>query len=238
MRTRLLLLLGGALLITLVYVIGWSSLFSISDVAIETKDPKNIALIEMQLRQSGQVIELGQPMARINTRAIERSLLEQPWIGTVQLERDWLQGSVRLVVAERIPLLRVESFGRDRAVLTRGFLTSEGEIFQLPGDLADEYQGLPMLELESEAESDRLAAVALFKAVDPVLPVTKLRVTRISTLTSENKAAERVIRVAWGDQEDLEAKILVVSKLLELKANRNATRIDVTNPELPIVSDR
>lgn len=238
MRNRLLLLLGSALLITLVYVIGWSPLFSISNVAIETKDPKNVALIEMQLKQSGQEIKLGQPLARINARAIERSLRNQTWIGTVQLERNWIRGSVRLVVAERIPLLRVESFGRDRAVLTRGFLTSDGEIFQLPGDLANEYQDLPLLGLESEAVADRLAAIALFKAVDPVLPVMSLRVTRIATLTSENKVAERVIRVAWGDQEEIDAKLLVVSRLLELKANRNATRIDVSNPELPIVSNR
>ena len=238
MRTRLFLLLTGTLVIGVVYLIGWSSLLSVSSVSIETKDPKNVVLIESQLQQSGQAIRVGQPLARINTRAIERALKDQPWIGTIRLERDWIEGSVLLSVEERIPTLRIQSFGRDSASLTRGFLTSEGEIFQLPGDLASEYQDLPLLELETESEADRIAAVTLFDVVDPVLPVNALRVTRISTLISENEVSGRSIRVVWGDLAEVESKLLVVKKLLELKANRYATRIDVTNPELPIVSNR
>jgi cell division protein FtsQ len=238
MKTRLLLLLAGVALIGIVYLVGWSSLLSVSSVSIETKDPKNVVLIESQLQRSGQVIEVGQPLARINTRAIERALKDQPWIGAVLLERDWIGGSVLLTVEERIPTLRFESFGRDRASLTRGFLTSKGEIFQLPGDLGNDYQDLPLLTVETEVETDRISAVSLFEAVDPVLPVTALRVTRISTLISENEVADRSIQVVWGELVEIESKLLVVRKLLDLKENRNATRIDVTNPELPIVSNR
>ena len=219
------------------YLIGWSSLLSISAVTIETKDPKNIPLIESQLARFDQEINIGDPLARINTRAIERTLKAQPWIGDVQLKRDWISGSVSLVVKERIPLLKVEQFGREAANYGRSFISSDGELFQLPGDLADEYQSLPTLELQSDSSEDRLASIALFQAINDGFPVKSIRVTGISRFISVIRISDRMVQVTWGSVEDLERKSLVLAELLKLPANKRVTRIDVSNPELPIVSN-
>ena len=250
-RRRLILVASGAALAGIIYLVGWSSLLTISTVQIETKDPKNIALIEAQLREFGQEIRVGQPLARINVRAVERTLKQETWIGMVNLRRDWLSGSVTLTVEERIPLFRVERFGRESATYSKSFMTADGVLFQLPGDLANDYQNLPVLDLQSDDEQDRLGAVELFQAVDPVLPVALMRVTSISTYITENyirpdlgrkatgnKASGKRIRIAWGEVEEIPTKVLVAQSLIDLKSNKDAVRIDVTNPELPTVSDR
>ena len=221
----------------LIYLIGWSSLFSISTVNIETKDPKNIPLIESQLKRFDQEIAIGDPMARINTRAIERSLKAQTWIGEVRIERDWLQGSVSLVVKERIPLFKVERFGREVASYDRSFMSTDGELFQLPGDLADEYQSLPTLELQSESLEDRISAITLFESINRDFPVKSLRVSGISRFVSELRHQDRTVQVTWGTADDIDRKALVLSELLNLPANKRVSRIDVGNPELPIVSN-
>lgn len=242
-RRRLILATVVLLSAGVIYLVGWSSLMTISSVKIETTDPKNIALIQAQLREFGQEIRIGDPLARINVRAIERSLKSEQWIGTVDLKRDWISGSVSLTVEERIPLFRVERFGRESATYAKSFMTADGALFQLPGDLAGEYQGLPILQLQSESEQDRMEAVAIFEAVDPQFPVTVMRVTSISTFITENFVAQgrsekRKVRIDWGDGGELPNKLLVARSLLDLKANEDAVRIDVTNPQLPIVSDR
>lgn len=228
-----------ALLIALglIYLVGWSSFFSISNVTIETKDPKNIPLIESQLKKFDQEIQVGEPLARINTRAIERSLKAQTWIGEVQVERDWLSGSVALLVKERIPLFLVEQFGRDAATYDRSFMSTDGELFQLPGDLADEYQSLPTLELQSEAPEDRQSSITLFESINSSFPVKSIKVTGISRFISVVRHQDRMVQVTWGGAEDLERKTLVLSELLKLPANKRVSKIDVSNPELPIVSN-
>lgn len=223
--------------IALVYLIGWSSLLSITKVTIETKDPKNIILIESQLKRFGQEIQIGDPMARINTRAIERSLKAQSWIGSIEVKRDWLAGSVSLVVNEKIPLLKVERFGRDLASFDRSFISAEGNLFLLPGDLAEEYQSLPTLELESESLEDRKSAITLFESIGQEFPVRSIRVTSISRFISLISFENRMVQVTWGGAEDLERKSLVLSELLKLPANKRVLKIDISNPQLPIVSN-
>lgn len=238
MKVRLLAIAVAMASLSVVYLIGWSSIFAISTVTIESKDPKNITLIEAELSRSGQEIRVGEPMARINTRAIERTLKNQAWIGEVTIKRDWLSGSVSLLVKERIPLFKVEQFGREIATYGRSFMSSDGELFQLPGNLADDYQSLPSLELQSESIEDRKAAVILFQAIDGKFPVKLMRVNNISRFQSESEVEGRLVRVSWGQGDEIEMKVLVLSKLLNLPANKGAKSFDVSNPELPIVSNR
>ncbi len=234
-RRRIYSSLLGLFFIALIYLVGWSSFFSISRFTIETKDPKNIPLIETQLKRFDQEIQIGDPMARINTRAIERSLKAQTWIGDVQVERDWLAGSVSLIVKEKIPLLKVEQFGRDVATFDRSFISSDGELFQLPGNLADEYQTLPTLELESDSREDRLSSITLFETIDVKFPVKSMRVTSISRFISVIRFQDRMVQVTWGAAEDLARKSLVLSELLKLPENKRVIAIDLSNPELPII---
>jgi hypothetical protein len=144
---RLIALISLALMTALVYLIGWSSVLTVTSVTIKTSDPKNVSLISGQLESSGLGIDIGDPLARINARAIERSLKDQTWIGEVNFERNWISGEVRLFVREKSPRFILRDVGLvspDREVR---FMTESGALFTLPGDLSNEYQGLPAVEL-------------------------------------------------------------------------------------------
>ena len=51
---RLLISISAMLILGLIYLIGWSSLLTISSVTVETTDPNNVALIESELAEEGQ----------------------------------------------------------------------------------------------------------------------------------------------------------------------------------------
>lgn len=234
------LVLGGV-----VYLIGWSSVLTVSSVTVKTSDPKNVSLIIKELNSSGLGISAGDRLARINSRAIERTLKEEAWIGQVDFRRDWINGEVHLVVKEKVPRFMVREIGVISPEIGERFMTENGVIFQLPGDLANEYQNLPKIELRGSDPQDRAAAVDLFDAVDPLFPTKLIVVTPLSTFITESTVVggkssqrSRVVRISWGSYEDIETKLLVLTELLALKANRFAGRIDVTNPQLPIVSNR
>lgn len=252
---RLFALFAASMLVGLIYIIGWSSLLAISSVSIETTDPKNVALIENELGTSGLTIKVGEPLARINTRAIERSLKDQPWIGEVNLERDWIGGEVRLFVRERIPRFVVEentpvTGGSTGSISsTKRFMTDDGTLFELPGDLAAQYRELPKVEIQSERQVDRGNAAELFAAINEKFPTERVIATSLSTFITESRVpletgskpegqpvSNRLIRISWGELKEISSKVLVVEELMKLKANRAVSVIDVSNPRLPIVS--
>jgi hypothetical protein len=236
----LLLIVTGAL----VYIVGWSSFLTITSVNISTSDPKNIALIEAQLTSTGLGIEVGDPLARINGRAIERSLKTQTWIGEVEFTRNWVSGAVALNVREQIPQFIVRELGMVATNSPERFMTADGALFNLPGDLATEYRGLPKIEIRGGNQSDRISAASLFDRINVELPTDLIIVTPLSTLITESlvpfrgKSEPRSVRITWGSFAEVEKKKLVLFQLASLKANRTALRIDLSNPQLPIVSNR
>ena len=128
-------------------------------------------------------------------------------------------------------------------------MTDDGTLFGLPGDLAAEYEDLPAIEIRSEATLDRRNAAELFAAIDERFLTRKVIVTSISTFITESAVplsttaesdqeskAVRLVRISWGGLTEVEAKAAVVEELMKLKANREVSQIDVSNPRLPIVS--
>jgi hypothetical protein len=134
-------------------------------------------------------------------------------------------------------------------------MTDDGTLFELPGDLAAEYKELPAIEIQSDSVKDRSGAAELFEVVDERFPTRKVIVTSLSTFITESRVPlssrtasdpdtqsqqgtppEKVVRISWGGLEEIEAKVLVVEELMKLKANREVSQIDVSNPRLPIVS--
>lgn len=256
-RKRVIALLMTLLLLSLIYLLGWSSIFAVSEVKIKTSDDSNKSLISSQLSSSSLGLEIGAPLARVNTRAIARLLREQDWIGAVTVDRSWLGGRVTVDVRERIPLMSVERSARLLGISAldtkRGaeFVNEEGAIFTLPGELSKKYQELPRLVLDSDRLEDRRSALALFQAIEKEFPTQRITVSALSTLSSlsqwqapatsegEGQASprglERPIEIRWGSMEKIEIKISVARELLKMKENRNLLLLDLNNPSLPIV---
>ena len=241
---RLILLLLLVVSAALIYLIGWSSFLTVKSVSISTSDPKNISLIEGELISAGLAIEVGEQLARINSRAIERTLKSQSWIGEVEFKRSWLDGAVQLSVREEIPQFIVREVGLIPSTASERFMSRDGTLFELPGDLADEYRNLPMMEIRGGDQEDRISAAGLFERINADLPTDLVIVTPLSTLVTESwvlvrgSDEPRKVRITWGSFSEIEKKLLVLSELATLKANRALARIDLSNPLLPIVSDR
>lgn len=252
--------IGAILLLSvlslLIYFLGWSNFFKISSVTIKTTDSSNNSLIIDQLALMNQPLKVGDPLARINVRAVTLNLQRQSWIGEIQLERNWINGSVILFVNERIPFFQIES--REKLVENNlyqpQFLDRSGTVFTLPGNLSQKYGNLPELSLLSGAITDRRGVFSFYDSIDQVFPISKITVTTLSEFESENlvirnknggdqevegaadkERAEVAIKIFWGENRDISLKIAVIERLLSLKSSRKIVEIDVKNPALPIV---
>lgn len=245
-KRRLLLLTSLAtFFLAIVYLLGWSKLFDIEEIQIRSSDDANQSEIEVRLAGVELGLDVGDSMARINTRAIEKFLQEDRWIGRVEVERNWLNGVVSIKVNERTPLMSIERSARTlgQMQVAREFIDDQGTLFTLPGDLASKYREVPALRLESDDLDTRLSALRLLAAIDQLLPTREITLTSISTLVSESQAGglaggasgNRWIEIKWGSGEEIELKRDVVIQLLEIKSNRSVKTIDVSNPALPIV---
>jgi hypothetical protein len=240
-RRRILALsLIASLFISVVYLLGWSTFFEIKQVEIRTSDEANRTLIAGRLANADLGLEIGDSMGRINVRAINR------FLGEVAVERNWFKGVVSISVSERTPLMSIERFAKNlgQTQTTREFMDEGGTLFSLPGDLASKYRGVPLLRLESDDFEMRLSALRLFGLINQSLPTREITATSLATLVSESQVGggagdgsrSRWIEIKWGSGDEIELKLEVVTQLLQLKGNRNARTIDVSNPELPIVS--
>lgn len=229
----------------IVYLLGWSNFFDIERIEIRSSDKSNQEEIKAQLATADLGLGVGDSMARINVRAIEKVLQESQWIGRVEVDRSWLDGVVSIRVSERSPVMSIErsarSSGQPQAV--REFIDDQGTVFTLPGELAGKYREVPSLRLESDELQTRLSALVLLKTIGRVLPTREITATTLSTLVSVSQmggrsgtqTSGRWIEITWGTGEEIDLKLDVVIRLLEIKSNRSAKTIDVSNPALPVV---
>jgi len=191
-------------------------------------------------------------LARINSRVIVKNLESEDWIGRASLSRDWFSGEVQLFVEERIPFLRVTLDNPTPSQISGSilFIDRLGRLFTLPGDLSQKYRELPLLRLASQRQTDLDQIALVYDVISSDFTVEKLSISSLSRFSAEikyrmtitNKSTgqprerEGSLQIDWGDSLDLEVKKRVLVELLGRKSNRSATKIDLSNPALPIVS--
>ena len=93
MNRRLILLISTVLLAAAAYVLGWSTLFTVS--AIE---------INGSTTQLNSGIVKGQKLARVEPRAIAAKFESLDWVEDAQVSRNWISGKVRIDLTERTPV--------------------------------------------------------------------------------------------------------------------------------------
>ena len=110
MRSRLILFVSGVLLISATYVLGWSSLFTVSSVEIiGTKS------------QLSSDISVGDRLARIEPRAVAAKFEDLNWVADAQVSRNWVSGKVTIEITERTPV----------AIFNKTVIDSTGKSFAL-----------------------------------------------------------------------------------------------------------
>ena len=211
---RILSLLGIALFALIVYIIAWSTLFTVSKVVVT--GAKQSAM------QNLSGITLGEKLARVEPRAVARKLQKQLWIEGVEVSRNWINGTVTIDITPRKPI----------GIFSGRFIDKSGTIFDIPKGSS---KSLPVVEANSTVNG--LSAIELFTQLPENFR------SKIETIKAKNQDSfelvldegPRKLLLLWGTNSDLNLKIKVYEALIALKENSKIVTVDVSAPHAPIV---
>lgn len=235
LRRLFILLLAITLISGSSYLLGWSSVFTVSKITVEGTSSR--AEIFRKLSSDSIEIDVGSKLARIETRAIKRSIGMLEWIDEVNVSRDWFDKSINVSVREKKAVAK--------AITTKNGLINfdvSGEIFKpISASQQSIQERLPLVITEGN-DSAQLASVASLLAqmptqmADLILNLKSISVANSGYIQMETKVNELPLRIDWGLVSDIDLKIEVLNALLKLPENKRIKRVDLSQPELPIVS--
>ena len=217
-KVRLVSLLIILLIAGLAYLLGWSNSFTVKELSYSGAPTKASQKLISDLAQ----IELGDKLARLETRKISARIAILPWIKSSDISRNWISGTVKVVVSARTPI----------ATFNGELMDISGTRFELPGGYVKELPSVFAKDTKSG-----LAAIKLFLK----LPAEFSTRTSVFTASStENiffniKEGKKTISVVWGAPTDIALKLRVYTALLTLPENSKVKKIDLTDPKSPIV---
>lgn len=242
---RLILIAAIGAISGLAYLLGWSNVFPVKSFEVAESDQSIVKELSARLNQVPAPIVIGEPIARVDKREITSRLRTLIWVEDVQVRRSFLSGKVSISVSPRSAIAQLDSrWSANPNEL--GFLGSDLEFFFVPrsevakaaksGDA--DWLSLPKLSLGS---SDR-ALIEDVAGLMAALPGIGAEIRNITAPDRESIKTsigynERELDISWGSVKELELKFEVMARLLELKANRNVKRIDLSAPLAPIVSN-
>jgi cell division septal protein FtsQ len=211
MKTRLILFVSGVILISATYVLGWSSLFTVSSVEITgTKS------------QLSSGISTGDRLARIEPRAVAGQFEDLDWVADAKVSRNWVSGKVTIEITERTPV----------AIFNKTVIDSTGKSFALRGTPSS-----PLVQIQAVDLEAAIKAVTFFSSLPTdlksALKVVKVRGTGALVLEIDN--AGKALEIRWGIDGDNELKLKVYKALIALPENAAIKRVDVSAPHAPIV---
>jgi hypothetical protein len=243
---RPLLIASILVLIAAAYVLGWTKIFVVEKVIIDSSDKKIVADVMTKINQAPAVVTVGEPLARVDRREIASRLRELVWMENVQLDRRMLSGELRLKILPRNPIGRLVAQDSSN-IDSVGFMDRDLEFFYLPREAvaravaSGETGWATMPELSLMADGDEVRGDVRFiieslqkekSGIEEIHRVTAKDQESISTTVTREG---RKLDISWGSVKELELKVEVMNRLLELKANKRVNFIDLSNPIAPIV---
>lgn len=212
------LLATATIFLAFAYLFAWSPIFTVKTVTTSGipvgVSSKNI------IERSG--IQIGDKLARIEPRSIERLLSETSWVKNISISRNWIKGEVAIAISARVPV----GLYRGKAI------DSSGRLFDFPGE---KVKNLPTVS--AATPSLGLAAISLFSELpfDLKKSLISMSATNDSSINSWHSEVGRNVKINWGSVEKLELKVTVYRALLALPENKLIRRVDLSAPHAPIV---
>ena len=202
----------------LAYLLGWSNVLTIKEISYLGAPTKSSEALVRNLTD----LEVGQRLARIETRKISARLQTLPWIESADLSRNWISGKIKIEVMPRLPI----------ATFNGQLMDASGKRFELPGGFKSK---LPSV-FARDAKSG-LAAIKLFTKLPTDFSTRTSAFTAISPENINFKIAEgkRSLMVIWGSDTEIDLKLKVYKALMVLPENSKIKKIDLTEPRSPIV---
>jgi cell division septal protein FtsQ len=211
MNRRLILLASAVVLVGATYVLGWSSLFTVSSVEIKGSNT-----------QVSSGIVKGQKLARVEPRAIAAKFETLDWVDSAKVSRNWINGTVTIELTERTPV----------AIYNNKVIDSTGKSFVLRAT-----PSTSLVQIQAGDLTAATKAVTFFMTLPAdlkeALSVVKVRSTGAFVLVVNNGGKNLEIR--WGTDSENELKLKVYKALIALPENASVKRIDVSAPHAPIV---
>ncbi len=211
MKRKLIALSALAALAGATYVLGYSTLFTVSSIeVIGSNKPITTGITK------------GEKLARVEPRAISTKIEMLDWVKSADVSRNWINGKVVISLTPRTPI----------AIYKDQVIDSSGSSFLPQGEPP---QGL--IEIHAASIEDAVKAVAFFtelpEELNSSLTVVKVRATGALVLLVENNG--RKVELRWGTDSDNELKTKVYKALIALPENADIKRVDVSAPHAPIV---
>jgi cell division septal protein FtsQ len=211
MKRKLIALSAVAVLAGATYVLGYSTLFTVSSVeVIGSNKPITTGITK------------GERLARVEPRAISTKIEMLDWVKSADVSRNWINGKVVISLTPRTPI----------AIYKDQVIDSSGSSFVPQGEPP---QGL--IEIHAASIEDAAKAVAFFtelpEELNSSLTVVKVRATGALVLLVENNGKK--VELRWGTDSDNELKTKVYKALIALPENADIKRVDVSAPHAPIV---
>jgi cell division septal protein FtsQ len=217
-KHRLLTFLAILLIAGLAYLLGWSNVLTVKEISYIGAPTKNSEVTVKNLTN----LEVGERLARVETRKIAGRLQTLPWIESADLSRNWISGKIVIAVTPRIPI----------ATFNGELMDATGKRFELPGGFKsklpsvfarDTKSGLAAIKLFTKLPSEFSTRTSAFTATSP---------ENINFKITEGK---RSFFVIWGSDIEIDLKLKVYKALVALPENSKIKKIDLTEPRSPIV---
>lgn len=222
----------------LAYVLGWTNVFAVKSFEVVDENPDRKTVIEKTLDLASQV---GKPIARIDRRELNGKLRNLTWASQVDLSRNFVTGKVTLAIEPEVVMARLNSswtaapghipfLAEDLSVI---YVNQDEANFLEVSELLKKGSGLP--EINMGSEDDQLKG----SLRDLVAKLNQWTILGINAPDGGNISSTlildgRQLEVYWGNVKELDLKLEVLNRLLELKENRRAKSFDLSNPLSPI----
>lgn len=214
------LVVAGALF----WVVMFSSMLAVRRVAVEGET----TLKESQVRRAADV-RIGQPLARIDTGAIEGRVSAMERIQEVTVSRSWFN-TVKVTVIERTPIAWITVGG-----VIRG-LDRYGIDFRTYGKAPKALLEVEVTTTEPRQRQQTLEAVAsVIQVIEDEDPALRKQIQSISAATKDSIELDltKGRSVVWGSRGDSKRKLGVLKPLLRI----DAVRYDISAPDQPTTRD-
>ncbi len=236
------LVLSVLILALATYVLGWSQIFTVEKIIVDSKDKKIVKDVMTKITEPPAVVKIGQPLARVDRREIATRLREMLWVENIKLDRRLLSGELHIEIVARNPIGRL--IPKDSTnVESIGFMDRDLESFYLPAEAvaralaSGEWSEMPEISIQQDSKELRSDISKLIETLQGNSVKVERVIAKDPLAISTKLVTEgRRLDISWGSVKDLELKIEIMNRLLELKANKSVKNINLSNPISPIVS--
>ena len=234
-KQLLVVLLITSLLSGTAYLLGWSSILTVNSVVVEGTTSRTE--IMRKLESDSIKISVGTKLARVEPRAVARSIQRLDWIDQVEVSRDWLGKKIKITIVEKTAVAK--SISNNDGLVN---FDSTGAIFKpVSAAQLSIQQKLPLVIVAENNKSLLVSVSTLLSQLstqnlDLLVNLKSISVSSSGLIQMQTQVKSQSLQINWGLARDISQKVEVLNALLNLPENKEIKRVDLSQPKLPIVS--